>query len=421
MMFEDQPAITKTVLLSILLLSFVFSLSVSYADAQTEPYYYVTVKPTTPDSPIYAPTGMNWNLSFEAIWSYGENSGHPIENATVYVEINNKKDEAINMLSLNTTTGFFSFNYSSSTTDILTFTPITLVTQNGAEYTPDLYSAENDVYGFQSRSVVIWWDTFHVSLVSYNTETLGKAKVVVNVTYLLLPEDGLTLPDWATYSHQTHLPKIVHNSTVTINGVIAEETSTKGIFTANVPIWLSTAYIHVAVSQEEWVTTHSGFSFTQSANEPFWIYGIVLGLVLIAIVVTIFLVLLRKSKDKVLLRKRAFAFMGSVLLAITSVISLYWGVVGLDSTLHGFDWLVLALLGILSFSLGLVAAVFSIKRKKQAVVIFAVLAPMVTNLVIVKSSLDLYALASPWLVLVAPFVLSLISGVLISNTDEAFS
>jgi hypothetical protein len=60
-------------------------------------------------------------------------------------------------------------------------------------------------------------------------------------------------------------------------------------------------------------------------------------------------------------------------------------------------------------------------RRNQALVIFAVTISMVTNLVGIKSSLDMYQLANPWLILGVSLVFSVISGYLVSNADEAFT
>jgi hypothetical protein len=65
--------------------------------------------------------------------------------------------------------------------------------------------------------------------------------------------------------------------------------------------------------------------------------------------------------------------------------------------------------GLLSFGFGLAAALLSLRRKIQPLVIFAISMPMITNLVVVKSSLDTYRLANPWLMLIASLVLSLVS------------
>jgi hypothetical protein len=417
MMHLNQRSVIRIVLVGIIMLFLVFPTVVKTAIAQTTPNYYITVNSTTPNSPMYTTVGRNWTVSFEALWSYGDNSGQAISNATVTVQVNNSKNEVINTLSVNTTTGLFSFNHSLSTADVLTFTPVKLVTQDGVEWKPSLLDAEKSLYGFQSESVVVWWDTFHVSLVSYDTKTLGVTAVSVNVTYLLLPEDGLTLPEWATYSNQTFLPKIVHNANVTINGVKAGETSMEGIFTANTTIWLPTAYIHVEVSKEGWVSTHTGFSY---ANQPLWDYGLGFGLVLI-VALTVFFVLNRKSRNNVFSVKKSYAFLGGVLLAITSVISLYWGLVGLDSTLHGFDWVLLTIMGLVSFGFGLLASILSVKRQNQPLVIMALIVPILTNLTVVSSSLGMYQFANPWLILIPSFVLSFIGGVLICNADEAFT
>ncbi len=388
--------------------------------AQNPSNYYVTVSSTTSNFLMYTPVGSDWNVSFQALWSYGGNLGQQISNATVSVQVSGSKSGALTALQLNTTSGVFSFNYSSSTAEIITFTPTKLVTQKGTEWKPTLLDSGNNIYGFHSESVVVWWDTFHVSLVSYNAETKGDATVTVNVTYLLLPEDGLTLPDWATYSQQTFLPKIVHNATVTINGVKADEIST-GIFKATVPIWLPTAYIHVGVSQEGWITTHTGFSFVQSANEPLWAYC-VFGVVIVFVGLAIFVVRFRKSTNNDSLQtQNRYSFLGGALLAITSIISFYWGLVGIDSILHGFDWIVLTIIGFLTFGFGLTAGVLSMLRRKQALVIFAVTIVLVTNLIGVKSSLDMYQLDVPWVILIGSFILGVISGYLVTNADEAFT
>lgn len=420
MIHLNQKLINRIILTCVLVFILVLPVTNNAVNAQTAPNYFVTVNPTTPDSQIYTTVGKNWTLSFEALWSYGDGSGNQIENAKVTIQVNNSRSEVINTLLVNTNTGLFSFNYSSSTADILTFTPIKLVTHDGTEWKSNLLDEENSIYGFQSKSVVIWWDTFHVSLVSYDTETLGEAIVSVNVTYLLLPEEGLTLPEWATYSHQIFLPKIARNASVTINGVKAEETPIESIYKSNLSIWLPTAYIHVEVSQEGWVTTPTGFSFAHNANEHVLAITVIVGLVLVVIALIIFLVLRRKVGSNVLSFKN-YPVLGGVVLAIISVISLYWGLVGLDSTLHGFDWILLTIVGLLSFGVGISAALLSFRMKIQPLVIIVIILPMFTNIVGIKYSLDMYGLSNPWLMLIASFVLSVICSYLICNADEEFT
>ncbi|PVX25470.1 MAG: hypothetical protein CW691_04620, partial [Candidatus Bathyarchaeum sp.] len=173
MMHLRQKLFSRIVFTCIFLFILVFPVTFKPVTAQTEPNYFVTVTPTTPDSPMYTAVGKNWTVSFEALWTYGDNSGTAIENATVFVQVNNSKSETIDTVSVNASAGLFLFNYSSSTADILTFTPIRLVTPDKTEWNSDIVDEQNSVYGFQSESVVVWWDTFQVTLVSYDTETSG--------------------------------------------------------------------------------------------------------------------------------------------------------------------------------------------------------------------------------------------------------
>jgi hypothetical protein len=370
---------------------------------------------------MYTAIGQNWTLSFGAYWTHGNYSGKAVQNATVTVQVTSTtKNKLITNLSLKTTTGIFAFNYSSATADILKFNVTKLVTEDGKTYDDSaVFDGENGVFGLQSQSVSIWWDTFNVSLVNSNTETSGITTVTVNVTYLLLPEEGLTLPDGATYSNHTFLPKIVHGANVTINGVEAKESSMPGIYTASFPCWFPTTYIHVGVSEEGWATTHTGFSFAQNANTPFWTYGALIASTFILVIFGLRYVSLRKTKRPEAF-KQSFPFFGGVLLAIASIISLYWTLVGIDSTLHGFGWSLLALMELISSGVGLAGAVFSLKRKNQAFVLCAIILPLILNLVLVRASLESYMLPIPWANLTAALAIAIASAFLISNADEQF-
>jgi len=59
-------------------------------------------------------------------------------------------------------------------------------------------------------------------------------------------------------------------------------------------------------------------------------------------------------------------------------------------------------------------------KRKQALIIFAVCLPMLTNVIAIKAALDAYQLAVPWLIIVSAFVISVLSGILISNADKHF-
>jgi hypothetical protein len=368
---------------------------------------------------MYTAVGRNWTLSFQATWSYGANTGQAIQNATAAIQVKNQANAVLETLSLNTTTGTFTVNYDSSTADILTFTPTKLTTSDGKDWKVGLVDSANNVYGFTGESAVVWYDTFHVSLVSSDTGSLGKVGVAVNVTYLLLPEDGLSLPAGASYGNATFLPKIAQGVNVTINGVKAQE-SQPGIYTADSSTFLPTAYVNVKVSQDGWTTTNTGFSFAQNTNQSLWIYGIGAVLALTLVVFGLHFFRSRKANNEVAIKHPSYPFFGGVLLAATAVISLYWGIVGLEATSHTFNWLALGLLGTLTFVFGIVGSLMAIRKKYQAVVIFAVIIPMVMNLVAVKASLDMYALANPWLIFVLSIFLSVISGYFICNSDANF-
>lgn len=391
----------------------VLPLFINNVSAQAQSNYYVTVKPVITDALTYTSVGRNVTLSFQALWSYGSNDGQNIQNATAIIQVSNPNGKVVDALSVNTTSGIFSFNYSSASADILAFTPTKLVTQDGQEWNSSIVDLANNVYGFTSHWAQVWWDTFHVSLVSRDTRSLGNAAISVNVTYLLLPEEGLQVGF-------VHVPKIVQGANVTINGVKAEESQTPGIYSANSSTWLPTAYVNVGVSQEGWATTHTAFSFAQNANGPIWTYAIAFGSVFGFAVWMIRFVISRKASNPSLFRHPNFLFYGAVLLAVTSIISLYWGLVGLEGTLHTFDWVLLAALGMVSFAFGIVGSIMTLRKKHQAMAFFAVTVPLFMNVVGVKSSLDMYGLANPGVILIASLSLSIVSGYLISNSDKIF-
>jgi hypothetical protein len=408
-----------TAFIGVLLLTSTLPAFVSDAQAQTAAQSYVAVTTTAPSTTMYTAVGQNWTLSFKAEWAQGNQAGQTIQNASVIIQVTSTtKNEIVDGLELNTTAGTFTFNYSSATADILKFNATELVTEDGTTYDSSAFGG-GSVAGLQSDAVTVWYDAFHVSLVSSNTDNWGTTEVTVNVTYLLLPEEGLTLPESATYSHQTFLPKAVHGADVTINGVQAQE-SEAGIYTASVSTWFSTAYIHVGVSQEGWTTTHKGFSFVHNANGPLWLYGVLIASALVVALFGFRYASLRRTKQPKAF-KQSFPFFGGILLAVVSFISLYWALVGVEGTLHGFDWLLLAALGLLSFGLGITGAVLSLKQKNQAFILFAMCLPLIANLVPIQSSLESYQLAVPWLSLMAALVIAIASVFLISNADEQFN
>jgi len=406
---------------SLLLLAFIgallvlplFANSVSAQTQQTN--YYVTVKPVLISGALtYTSVDKNATLSFQAIWTYGPDETKSIQNATVIIQISNSNGKVVDMLSENTTSGTFSFNYTSATPETLNFTPTDLVTQDGRDWGPrELIDPANNAYGFTSNSARVWWDTFHVSMVSHDTGSLGNLVVSVNVTYLLLPEDGLQVG-------AVHVSKTVNGADVTINGVKAQETQTPGIYSASSSTWLPTAYVKVDVSQEGWTATHTAFSFTQEANTTIWTDAAVSASVFGLAIILLRFLMSRKTSKQSLLKHPNYPFYGTVLLIVTSLISLYWGVVGVEATFHSFDWILLGALGLVSFACGILGTVMALQKKRQAIAIFLLVIPLFMNVVGVKSSLDMYGLANPWLIIVPSLALSIISGYFISNSDKIF-
>jgi len=412
----------RITLMSILLLLLVLSASAETVSAQTTTsQYWVSANPATSSSIIYGTVGKNWSLPFQAVWNYGGSSGKVVENANVTVEVKTNDGVAIeNISQITNATGFATFYYFSSTLTVLIFTPITLVTQDKMEYNASLFeNGQSTLYGLQSKSVTVYWDTFDVSLVRTDTNSQGVTKVSVNVTYLLVPAEGLTLSN-SSSSEQDVFPKIAHGVNVTINGVKAEETSVFGVYTASFSTWLPTAYVFVGISREEWLPAHRGFSFFHNSNATIWAPAVIISLACAVVLLAFYLAVFRKTKGTVLFDGARFPIIGGVLLALASFISLYWGVVGFDSTLQGFDWTLLVACELLSFGFGIAGSIMSLKKRKQALAIFAVCAPMLTNVIAIKAALDVYQLATPWLIMVPSFVISVLSGIFIANSDEHF-
>ncbi len=391
---------------------------VQFVHAETSSNYWVAVNPTIPDSPMYTSVGQNWTFAYEAVWSYGDKTGQPIENATVTIQVNSTIQNKVADLHLNTTSGTFSFNYTSLTADILTFNVTKLVTTENEEFYLNAYDVETERGPLQSRVVTVYYDTLHVALVDSDTTILGATAVSVNVTYQLLPEEGLALESWATYSGQTFLPKIAHGQTVIINGGQAQETAMPGIYTAEVAGWFPTAYIHVAASQQNWTTTYTGFGFTHVANSPTWGYAVAFAGVALTATASLKLVLLRKSNNDGLIKRSNLPFFAGTLLAVASAISLYWTAVGIDGALAGFDWAFLAGFGLVSGAVGFVGAIMAFKRRKQAFAIASIIVPLMVNSVVVKTALDVYQLTTPWMVLIGAFAVAVVSGLLIANSEN---
>ena len=404
-----QNSAVRVALVSLLLLVLVLPFA-EKANAQIISIHWgVAVKPATPSPVMHASVAQNFSVPFQAMWTSGNFLVEAVENANVTVEVKTGHGGSLeNITQTTNATGYATFSYSFSVPVILTFTPTRTVTQDGHELNASLY-------GFQSEAVKVYCDTFDAALVSANTETLGLTGVTVNVTYLLFPEEGLALPQTSNSSQQEVISKTAHGVNVTINGVKAEETAVRGVYAASFSTWLPTAYVLVEVSQEEWTPAQKGFSFAHVTNGTVWMPAIVLCSVCAAVSLALYFVWHRKSKGAVVFGKAGFPVLGGFLLAIASFISLYWGVVGVDSALRGFDWALLGAAGIGAFGIGLAGSVMSLKRKNQTLTIFTVCAPLIVNEVAVKAAFDTYQLAASWMVIVPSLAIAVISGILVSN------
>jgi hypothetical protein len=419
MKFNSIFAATLIALVSLMLILGAFPFCSSNVSAEVTSNYWITVNRADGlNSSLYTKVGSNWTLMFEVQWSNGVVFGDLVPNGTVTVQVVSElKGKTVDTFTQNTTSGVFLFNYSSPTADKLTFTATKVVTEDGTQYNSTLLQRGQSIaYGLKSDSITVWWDTFHVALASSNTDTLARTALSVNVTYLLIPEEGLALPLGAAFSNQTFLPKIARSAEVSINGVGAVETA-PGIYTANVSTWLPTAYALVSVSKQYWTTTQTGLSLAHNVNEVIWLIGVAVGAVLVFVALA-FRFRFKKPMGAVSSKREEFPLFGGVLLAVATLLSLYWVLVAVDGTLSGFSWSLLAVLASFSFVFGLVGVIFAIKRRSEAIVILAATVTLLVNLVVTKSAFDQYQLSTPWILLGASFSLSVLSGILVSNSDE---
>jgi hypothetical protein len=409
------------ILLAILLLVSVLPFFIRPASADTtSSYYWVTVNPAVlgPGFVLHSPVGQNVNISFQALWTYGNNSGSTIQNATIPIEVRTTTNAVIETLMPNTTgTGFVSFNYSSPISNILTFTPTKLVTEDGMEWNSSL---RGDAYGFQSKPITVYWDSFDISLVSIDTSTQGVIRVSVNITYSMIPQGGLTALQPPDYSRYDYIAKYVHGADVEVNGVKAEESSVQGVYTAQTSTWLPTTYILVAVSQKGWSQTPKAFSFTHIAIETIWVPATILGFIFVVFLTIFHFVSSKEAKIHALAEKARLLTVGAILLVIASFVSIYWALVGAESVLHGFGWMALAAFGMIASAVGLAGSLRAKMRKNFTFILFAACFLMIENAALVKYSFDNYQLATPWIALAPAFIISTLGGILIGMSDEQF-
>jgi uncharacterized membrane protein len=128
-----------------------------------------------------------------------------------------------------------------------------------------------------------------------------------------------------------------------------------------------------------------------------------------------------KTRVQALSKKAGFPIVGSFLLIIAAFISMYWTLVGIERTLHGFNWALLGIFGVVAFAFGLVGSVMAKRRKHFALTVIAACFPLAENTVVVRYSFDNYQLTIPWIAIALAFVISTLSGIFIGISDDEFS
>jgi hypothetical protein len=367
---------------------------------------WIRIKPMSPFV-LRGSIGHNWTITFQVEWSVN-GTIQPIRNASAEISVS-ENGKLVKTFECNTTDGTFSFWYISDKPAFLVFGVSKLVTEDQNVW------GKSSLEGlfFNADGVCVIWDTYDVHLVNYNVDSIGSSTVSVNVTYHVIPEGGTFLI--GENGKTEMVTKTVSNATVTINSVEAQETSTPGIYTANVPEWFPTAYTLVTVSQDGWQTTNTGFSGTHNANLNVWLIALAAIATFAGVSLLVFkLRAFKANKDS----KRPF--LGGIFLLFAAVISLYWSAIGFIAVWHGFSWLTFAILEICCFLLGVICAAFAIARKNQAAIIFSVSILLVVNTIVVMFSLGDYGFPSPWLLVGAVFVCCAVAFFFVSNADEEF-
>lgn len=274
-------------------------------------YYWVTVTTKSPQvtgNIGHSTVGWEWNFTYEALWDWGERKGEIIPNATIPIEVYDVANESNPVLVDNFTLitdnmGQVSFVYSSPVPRVLRFKPTKLITQDGVEYNSSLYETTYEpystasyynLYGFTSSETTIYWDDFDISIASVDVNQLGTSKVTVNLTYQIIPPEGIWVGMWDP-ENTNYIPKYVSNANVTVNGIKASETS-PGLYEAQVSTWLPTASFDVKVSKNGWHERSKTFSFVHNANQVVWVaVSVSLGIVFAALLLYHFLFARRRQ------------------------------------------------------------------------------------------------------------------------------
>lgn len=112
--------------------------------------------------------------------------------------------------------------------------------------------------------------------------------------------------------------------------------------------------------------------------------------------------------------------LGGILLMITSFISLYWALVGIERRSHGLDWVLLGLFGLIAFTFGIMGSIMAIRKKHFVLIMFAACFPLIQNTAVVKYLFDKHQLQIPWIAIISGLIISAVGACLIGRSNEEF-
>jgi len=238
---------------------------------------------------LHPAAGSNVSVSYQVQWGWGGNKGQKVVNASVYLEVREDNGTTIeNHVYYVNDTGYISFCYSSHGPATLHFVPTKVVDQEGVEYNSTLLHTSNstsDKYwlcGLNPSPLTVYWDSLNITSINAGTYDLGTATVVVQVQYLMIPEDSQVYP------------KNVNAATVTINGLNATFYQ-DGFYTIKLSTWFPTVDLTIEAPLEGWPKTTKTYSTAQIANRALY-FQIAAGVLLTLGILAAVYAILRRRK-----------------------------------------------------------------------------------------------------------------------------
>lgn len=264
---------------------------VQRVDSVGQTYYWIILTPTTSglvydgsNGWLHPVAGSNVSVSYQVVWGWGVKSGQKVVNASVYLGVREDNGTTIeNHVYYVNETGYISFYHSSHGPETLHFVPTKVVDQEGIEYNSTLLHQPNTafdeywLYGLNPSPLTVYWDSLNIASINAGTYDLGTATVVVQVQYLMIPDDSQVYP------------KNINTATVSVNGLNSTFYQ-DGFYTIKLSTWFPTVDLTVEVSLEGWPKTTKTYSTAQIANRTLYFQiaaGILLTLGILAAVYAI--------------------------------------------------------------------------------------------------------------------------------------